>query len=44
MCGDQIKSAAWMKDEEVKREETGEKGFRADLAKVYLNSLQKAAE
>ena len=36
----QVKSAAWMKKDEV----NAENGFRADLAKVYLNSLQRAAE
>ena len=35
-----VKSEAWMKEEE----EAGEKGYRADLTKLYLNNLQRAAE
>ena len=36
----QVKSKAWMKEEEG----STEKGFQVDLAKVYLNSLQRTAE
>ncbi|KAL5475768.1 hypothetical protein EMCRGX_G025618 [Ephydatia muelleri] len=35
-----VKSKAWMKEEEG----STEKGFQVDLAKVYLNSLQRTAE